>query len=770
LAGNSDLAVPTEKAVKTYVDGAIAGGNLVDLLDVDFDTGTPADNNVLTYDNASGKWKAEAPSGGASQLSELSDVGVTTPTNKNVLIADGDSWESRALVEADISDLGTYLENLSEDTTPQLGGDLDLNGKNINFPSVADISDVKDEDDMASNSDKMLATQQSIKAYVDNNVPDLSTSVDDFTIKYEDSKLKIADRIEQNIMLNFFKDAVRDSLSIYNLVDGFIDEYEDESGIDTEESINEDYSTGSDYYQPTSIENLELDYIEYSSDELARASWISSDPEITGEGIDANTVLMLHCNGEDEGVIFTDSSPAEHGNATVVATVQTKTNVKKWGSASGLFDGDSGYIYYADNVDWDIAGSASQDYTIDLWVKFNTTGGSVHETFIAQCENDNNENNWIFYRNDTERLLRFTVRTNNSNIISFDSANDILTDTDWHHVALCKVWDDPNTLWGIYLDGTQVAYASNTATATFDGILGIGAMVDSTPGRWLDGYMDELRIHKSNIFNATPNDTPNDTIDIPIEEYAEPVDGSLNIYSEDTIKTQGSYSLKAIADVGDSLNETITKTLGTENHLDLTNYNTIKLDVYASEVGTNLQIQIHDSGGTTSTKNITIETGEEDSWKTITWDISGISSANKDDIDSIIIKIISSDTGSNDNTFYIDNMYAVGLTQNMTLISNSQTAEASPSQSRIIIFQENVDAISLNVDLKAYVTRENGTGATWEQVTLEDEGNYEGTKRVLSGIVNLDVTGMGSGTHMAYKIITHNNKDLKIHGTGVFWN
>jgi len=45
--------------------------------------------------------------GGASQLSDLTDVGVTTPTDKYVLVADGDSWESRALVEADISDLGT---------------------------------------------------------------------------------------------------------------------------------------------------------------------------------------------------------------------------------------------------------------------------------------------------------------------------------------------------------------------------------------------------------------------------------------------------------------------------------------------------------------------------------------------------------------------------------------------------------------------------------------------------------------------------------------
>ena len=62
------------------------------------------------------------------------------------------------------------LANLVEDTTPQLGGDLDLNGKNIDFPTTSDISDCLDEDNMASDSAVMLATQQSIKAYVDAEV------------------------------------------------------------------------------------------------------------------------------------------------------------------------------------------------------------------------------------------------------------------------------------------------------------------------------------------------------------------------------------------------------------------------------------------------------------------------------------------------------------------------------------------------------------------------------------------------------------------------
>lgn len=73
----------------------------VDLTDI-------ANEKILQYNSTSEKWECEtAGAGGASELSDLSDVGVTTKTDKFVLVADGDSFESRALVEADISDLGT---------------------------------------------------------------------------------------------------------------------------------------------------------------------------------------------------------------------------------------------------------------------------------------------------------------------------------------------------------------------------------------------------------------------------------------------------------------------------------------------------------------------------------------------------------------------------------------------------------------------------------------------------------------------------------------
>ena len=66
------------------------------------------DGNVLTSNGTD--WVSEAAGGGgASQLSELSDVVSATNTDKFALMANGTTgYVGRALVEADISDLGTY--------------------------------------------------------------------------------------------------------------------------------------------------------------------------------------------------------------------------------------------------------------------------------------------------------------------------------------------------------------------------------------------------------------------------------------------------------------------------------------------------------------------------------------------------------------------------------------------------------------------------------------------------------------------------------------
>jgi hypothetical protein len=101
----------------------------------------------------------------------------------------------------------------------------------------------------------------------------------------------------------------------------------------------------------------------------------------------------------------------------------------------------------------------------------------------------------------------------------------------------------------------------------------------------------------------------------------------------------------------------------------------------------------------------------------------------------------------------------------MTLLSNARVADDVPTSARIVLFEEDVDVITLNTDIKAYISRDNGV--TYSQVTLEDEGNYITLARVLSGSV--DISAQPSDTDVKYKIETLNNKNLKLHGTAVSW-
>jgi len=82
------------------------------------------------------------------------------------------------LTDGGATTLHTHAISVVEDTTPQLLGDLDLNGHNLDFPTTANISDCLDEDTMNSDSATKLATQQSIKAYTDTSVAGIRSTME----------------------------------------------------------------------------------------------------------------------------------------------------------------------------------------------------------------------------------------------------------------------------------------------------------------------------------------------------------------------------------------------------------------------------------------------------------------------------------------------------------------------------------------------------------------------------------------------------------------
>ena len=106
-----------------------------------------------------------------------------------------------------------------------------------------------------------------------------------------------------------------------------------------------------------------------------------------------------------------------------------------------------------------------------------------------------------------------------------------------------------------------------------------------------------------------------------------------------------------------------------------------------------------------------------------------------------------------------------GDSNNMTLISDTFTAEVESDSARIVFLEEDVDAITLNSDIKIFISRD--AGITYTQATLSDEGDYDASKRVLVG--NADISGQPTGTSMKYKLTSHNNKDFKAHANSLNW-
>jgi len=103
--------------------------------------------------------------------------------------------------------------------------------------------------------------------------------------------------------------------------------------------------------------------------------------------------------------------------------------------------------------------------------------------------------------------------------------------------------------------------------------------------------------------------------------------------------------------------------------------------------------------------------------------------------------------------------------ENMTLQSVAFTAGSQPDTCRINIYEEDVDSVTVNTDIKAWVSRDGGT--TFTQITLLEQGNYDTGQRILSGEV--DISGQPSGTSLKYKITTLNLKSLRVHGASLTW-
>tara|TARA_Y100000004_G_scaffold194055_1_gene257833 strand:- start:355 stop:2082 length:1728 start_codon:yes stop_codon:yes gene_type:complete len=102
-----------------------------------------------------------------------------------------------------------------------------------------------------------------------------------------------------------------------------------------------------------------------------------------------------------------------------------------------------------------------------------------------------------------------------------------------------------------------------------------------------------------------------------------------------------------------------------------------------------------------------------------------------------------------------------------TIISTAFSATSVPTSSRIVVFEENVDTPTLNTDIIASISRDGGS--TFTTATLTDSGYVTGSsgQRILTG--QATISGQPSGQSMRWKLALANNQ-VKIHGVSLQWS
>ena len=210
-------------------------------------------------------------------------------------------------------------------------------------------------------------------------------------------------------------------------------------------------------------------------------------------GNDANTLLLLHCDGADTSTTIPDTSVGgDHGNATVVGTAQLSTVQEKFGSSSALLDGDSDYLTIPDSADWDFG---TGDFCIEGWYRWVALPGGG--SYSALWDNGGHTSGvramYSPYYSGVEVLIIGNAHT-------FAWAPSVDT---WYHIAIVRYGDDTK----MYINGTATG---DTWTGTDNyNITGLAAGFwignGTATGYYYNGHIDEFRI--SNIARWTSNFT-----------------------------------------------------------------------------------------------------------------------------------------------------------------------------------------------------------------------------------------------------------------------
>jgi hypothetical protein len=214
--------------------------------------------------------------------------------------------------------------------------------------------------------------------------------------------------------------------------------------------------------------------------------------------------LLLHGDGANNGIVFSDNSPSPLAITRVGNTV-TSTAQSKFGGSSLLFDGN-GDALTAPNTGSVFSFSANS-YTMEAWIRpAALTGNKVILSVSAAIASFFG----VIYLAQQGTELLWGCRPNTgSQFVEETSQGGTLITTDFQHVALSVNAGAAKC----FLNGTQVGVDKTFVTPAFTPV-GVG--VGNSPNLFssaesFNGYIDEARVTKGvSRYNAnfTPSPDP----------------------------------------------------------------------------------------------------------------------------------------------------------------------------------------------------------------------------------------------------------------------
>lgn len=196
---------------------------------------------------------------------------------------------------------------------------------------------------------------------------------------------------------------------------------------------------------------------------------------------EANTKLLLHCDGVDASTTVTDSSPS--ARTLTVSSAQITTAESVFGGASLKFTTTSGYLLAQNSADFNFG---TGDFTIETRMLIPT----------ADCQiimSDGGENDWVnFYFQPGN----FRLKIEGSATMTFGHS---LSSGTWHHIALVR----SGSTVTCYADGVALDTASNSSNITTTEPIIIGrAPTNPFTAVTTDVRFDEFRIVASAVWTS----------------------------------------------------------------------------------------------------------------------------------------------------------------------------------------------------------------------------------------------------------------------------